>query len=167
MLIGLTQRSLRVYEHPDCPEVSSVGDVKYFLRERDGFVVSTNPFDLDSEAVFDFMTRAKWWTGLTRSSLDRALRNSMCFSLLKDGRQIGLARVITDSVTYAYICDVYIAEERRSEGLGTWLMQCVLEHPDLKHLKRIALITHDAQEFYWKLDFRFVSPHDCVMERLQ
>jgi ribosomal protein S18 acetylase RimI-like enzyme len=144
-----------------------VGDVKYFLRERDGFVISTNPFDLDRETVFDFMTRAKWWTGLTRSSLDRALRNSMCFSLLKDGRQIGLARVITDSVTYAYICDVYIAEERRRKGLGTWLVQCVLEHPDLMHLKRVALITHDAQEFYWKLDFRFVSPHDCVMERLQ
>jgi GNAT superfamily N-acetyltransferase len=104
---------------------------------------------------------------LTHESLDRAIRNSLCFSLIEDGRQIGLARVITDYVTYAYICDVYIMEQRRRKGLGSWLIRSVLDHPDLKNLKRVALITHDAQAFYLGLDFRFASDSNSYMERLQ
>lgn len=142
-------------------------NVNYFLRERGSFVISTNPLLLNVSAVFGFLSQAQWWTGLTRESFERALRNSLCFSLLEDGRQIGLARVITDCATYAYLCDVYIVEERRGQGLGSWLVSCVLEHPDLKNLKRVALITHDAQTFYFGLDFRFTSHPDCYMERLQ
>jgi GNAT superfamily N-acetyltransferase len=144
-----------------------VANVNYFLREKDYFVISTDPDLLDANAVFGFLEQAQWWTGLTRESLDRALRNSLCFSLLEDSRQIGFARVITDCVTYAYLCDVYIVEERRKQGLGSWLIRCVLEHPDLKHLKRVALITHDAQTFYLALDFRFTLHSNCYMERLQ
>jgi GNAT superfamily N-acetyltransferase len=143
-----------------------VGNVNYFLREQNGFVVSTDPGDLDPEAIYGFLTQAKWWTELTQESLDRALRSSLCFSLKEGDRQIGLARVITDYVTYAYLCDVFIVEERRGQGLGSWLVRCVLEHPELKPLKRIALITHDAQTFYLKLDFRFASQPDSYMERL-
>jgi GNAT superfamily N-acetyltransferase len=144
-----------------------VVDVNYFLRERESLVISTDPALLDASTVFEFLEQAQWWTGLTRESLDRALRNSLCFSLLEGGRQIGLARVITDCVTYAYLCDVYIVEDRRGKGLGSWLIRSVLEHPDLKHLKRVALITHDAQTFYLGLDFRFTSHSNCYMERLQ
>jgi hypothetical protein len=144
-----------------------VGNVNYFLRERNSFVISTDPDLLDANAVFGFLAQAQWWTGLTRESLDRALRNSLCFSLFEGDRQIGLARVITDCVTYAYLCDVYIVKERRAQGLGSWLIRCVLEHPDLNQLKRVALITHDAQTFYLGLDFRFTSHSNCYMERLR
>ena len=144
-----------------------VHDVNYFLRERDCFLISTDPLHLDTEVVFGFLAQVKWWTELTRESLERALRNSLCFSLTESGRQIGMARVITDYVTYAYLCDVFIEKERRGQGLGSWLVRCVLEHPDLNHLKRVALITHDAQTFYLGLDFRFSLHPNCYMERLQ
>jgi GNAT superfamily N-acetyltransferase len=144
-----------------------MSNVNYFLREKDGFVISTDPGALDVEAVFTFLAQAKWWTELTRESLERALRHSLCFSLKEGDRQIGFARVITDFVTYAYLCDVYIAAERRRRGLGSWLIHSALEHPDLKKLKRVALITHDAQDFYLGLDFRFLPNCSCYMERLQ
>ncbi len=144
-----------------------VHDVNYFLRERDRFAISTDPLHLDVEAVFGFLAQAKWWTELTRESLERALRNSLCFSLTETGRQIGMARVITDYVTYAYLCDVFIEEDRRGQGLGSWLVRSVLEHPDLSHLKRVALITHDAQTFYLGLNFRFTPQPRRYMERLQ
>ena len=82
----------------------------------------------------------------------------------QSGRQIGFARIITDFVTYAYLCDVYIVEERRGRGLGTWLIRSVLEHPDLKNLKRVSLITHDAQDFYRGLGFCFLPDCNCYME---
>jgi GNAT superfamily N-acetyltransferase len=143
-----------------------VAVVNYFLRRRDEFQISTDPGTLDTSAVFGFLAQAKWWTDLTEESLDRALHNSLCFSLLEANRQIGLARVVTDYVTYAYLCDVYIVEERRRQGLGSWLVRCVLEHPELKRLKRVALLTHDAQTFYLGLDFRFASHPNCYMEHL-
>ena len=143
-----------------------VAVVNYFLGRRDEFKISTDPGALDTSAVFGFLAQAKWWTDLTEESLDRALRNSLCFSLLEANRQIGLARVVTDYVTYAYLCDVYIVEERRRQGLGSWLVRCVLEHPELKRLKRVALLTHDAQTFYLGLDFRFASHPNCYMEHL-
>jgi GNAT superfamily N-acetyltransferase len=144
-----------------------VSDVNYFQREQGRFVISTDPKCLDAHAVLEFLVQAQWWTGLTQESLGCALRNSLCFSLIENDRQIGLARVISDYVTYAYLCDVYIVRELRGRGLGSWLIQSVLEHPDLKNLKRVALITHDAQTFYLGLDFRFASRPNCYMERLQ
>lgn len=144
-----------------------MGYVNYFLREQDNFVISTDPNLLDKDTVFGFLKQAKWWPGLTQESLALALHHSLCFSLLESGRQIGLARVITDCVTYAYLCDVYIVEERRGQGLGSWLIRCVLEHPNLRNLKRVALITHDAQTFYLGLDFQFTTHPNCYMERLQ
>ncbi len=139
--------------------------VNYFRRERGRFVISTDPNSLDPEAVYGFLAEAKWWSNLTPESMHRALRHSICFSLLEEGRQIGLARIITDYVTYAYLCDVFIVEERRRQGFGTWLIRSVLEHPDLKSLKRISLITHDAQSFYLGLDFHFAAHPDWYMER--
>jgi GNAT superfamily N-acetyltransferase len=144
-----------------------VKDVNYFLREREGFLVSTDPLLLDFDRVFQFLADANWWTELTPQSLERALRNSLCFSLVEGDQQIGMARVITDFVTYAYLCDVFITKERRKRGLGSWLVQCVLEHPDIRNLKRVALITHDAQELYRRIDFNFLPDCNRYMERLQ
>lgn len=141
--------------------------MNYFLREKGGFVISTDPRMLDQNAVFEFLAEAKWWAELTEESLERAIENSLCFSLIKSGRQIGLARVITDYVTYAYLCDVFIVEEHRGRGLGSWMIRCILEHPDLKPLKRVALITHNAQAFYLNLEFHFAPDSNCYMERLQ
>ena len=130
------------------------------------YTVSTDPDAVDFDAVFHFLSQAPWASGLSREALHRALQNSLCFSLLEETRQIGLARVISDFSTYAYLCDVYIVDQQRGRGLGSWLVRCVLNHPDIRCLKRIALITHDAQDFYRCLGFQFASHPDHYMERL-
>jgi GNAT superfamily N-acetyltransferase len=141
--------------------------VNYFQRKRGSLIITTDPDCLDTQAVFQLLEQETWWTGLTRELLDCALRNSLCFSLIEGNKQIGLARVITDYVTYAYLCDVCIMKAHRGHGLGSWLIRSVLEHPDLDHLKRVALMTHDAQSFYLDLGFRFPPQPNCYMERLQ
>jgi ribosomal protein S18 acetylase RimI-like enzyme len=86
--------------------------------------------------------------------------------LYQKKRQIGVARIITDFATYAYICDVFIDRDFRGRRLGSWLMVCILEHPDLKGLKRISLLTRDAQDFYRRFGFVHLEDSCRYMEFL-
>ena len=54
--------------------------------------------------------------------------------LVRRQTQIGMARVVTDFSIVAYLCDVFIHEDYRGQGLGKWLIQSIFEHPDLKHV---------------------------------
>ncbi|HEY4592829.1 MAG TPA: GNAT family N-acetyltransferase, partial [Thermoanaerobaculia bacterium] len=91
-----------------------------FERRREDFTVSTDPARLDVHSIHAFLVTSYWAEGIPREVLERALRNSLCFGLYAGERQIGLARVITDNATYAYLCDVYVLPEWRGRGLGLW-----------------------------------------------
>ena len=124
-----------------------------YERSKDGFTVSTDPARLDVDAIQAYLTTSYWAEGISREVVARSLPHSLCFGLYEGERQIGLARVITDRATYAYLCDVYVLPERRGLGLGAWLMECVMEHPDLQGLRRFSLVTRDAHELYRRFGF--------------
>ena len=60
------------------------------------------------------------------------------------------ARAITDRATFAYLADVIILPDYRGHGLGKWLIETVMSHPDLQGLRRWTLATRDAHELYRK-----------------
>ena len=88
----------------------------------------------------------------------------MCFGLFHGENQIGLARVVTDRATFAYLCDVYVLEEFRGKWLGVWLMECVMSHPDLQGLRRFSLATRDAHGLYEKFGFAELKKPESRME---
>jgi GNAT superfamily N-acetyltransferase len=133
-------------------------------HHRGGFTVSTDPARLDMDAIHAFLTASYWAEGIPRETVERSLPGSLCFGLYEGGRQIGLARVITDRATFAYLCDVYVLPERRGLGLGKWLMECVMAHPDLQGLRRFHLVTRDAQELYRPFGFAEVANPGRHME---
>lgn len=134
---------------------------------RDQFTVSADPSKLNVAAIHDFLTHCYWSEGIPRSTVERAMKHSLCFGLFDARKQIGFARVISDYSTYAYLCDVYVLESYRGKGLGTWLMSCVMKHPDLQGLRRFTLLTRDAHGLYGKFGFsesknpsRYMEIHD-------
>ena len=133
-------------------------------NHREGFTVSTDPARLDADAVHAFLTTSYWAEGIPREILERALRGSLCFGLYEGGRQVGLARVITDAATFAYLCDVYVLPEMRGRGLGKWLIERVMEHPDLQGLRRFSLVTRDAHELYRPFGFTEIRSPERHME---
>jgi GNAT superfamily N-acetyltransferase len=136
-----------------------------FERSRGAHLVTTDPARLDLTAVHAFLVTAYWCEGIPREVLARAIANSLCFSLLEEGRcQVGLARVCTDSATFAYLMDVYVLPERRGQGLGRWLIECVMDHPRLAGLRRCSLITRDAHGLYAPFGFRQLAHPDRHME---
>lgn len=67
-------------------------------------------------------------------------------------QQIGLARLITDRVTFAYLTDVYVLPGHQGKGLGRWLLSCVGQHvaASCPRLRGFVLFTHGerAVRFY-------------------
>ena len=90
--------------------------------KRDGCVISTDPTRLDVDAIHAYLTQSYWAAGIAKSVVAKSLKASLCFGLYEGSRQIGLARVITDKATFAYLCDVYVLENYRGRGLGKWLI---------------------------------------------
>ena len=120
---------------------------------KDNYTISTDPSRLDVDAITDMLTHAYWAQGRTRERIEKSIANSLVFGTYKGNRQIGLARVVSDYATFAWLCDVFIHEDHRGKGLGKWLMETIHAHPDLQGLRRWMLATKDAhglyQQFGW------------------
>jgi GNAT superfamily N-acetyltransferase len=133
--------------------------------KRNGVLVTTDPAKQDVAAIHAFLTRAYWCEGIPRDIVERAVRNSLCFGLFDGAAQIGLARVVTDYTTFAYLCDVYVLESHRGRGLGKWLIECVMAHPQLQGLRRFSLATRDAHGLYAQFGFQPLAKPEAFMER--
>src|SRR6516162_3442312 len=118
------------------------------------FLISTDPARLDAKLIHDFLSNCSYWAaGRPLDIVQRSLANSLCFGLYKQRQQIGFARVVTDRATFAWICDVFILETYRGQGLGRWLMDAVVAHPALRSVKRLLLATRDAHGLYSRQGF--------------
>ena len=132
---------------------------------RGDLVISTDRQRLDIDAVHRYLASSYWAAGMPRAVLERGIENSLTFGIYHGDRQAGFARVITDLATYAYLSDVFVLEEYRGQGLSKWLMECVLDHPDLQGLRRFALFTRDAQGLYERYGFMPARGSSTYLER--
>jgi GNAT superfamily N-acetyltransferase len=117
--------------------------------------------------VYDFLSSSYWAKTRPREYTDMAFTNSLVFGMYEGNRQIGMARVVTDFCIVAYLCDVFIHEDFRGHDLGKWLMQSMLEHPDLKHIRRWLLATDDAHGLYQQFGFEQLTDAEKWMQRLR
>ena len=131
------------------------------------YEISTDPARLDIAAMHAYLARSYWSPGIPYSTVEHAARHSLCFGLYEKagGRQVGLARVVTDHATFAYLCDVYVLEEHRGHGLGKLLMRAVMAHPALTGARRAMLGTRDAHGLYAQFGFR-APPDDGVLMQI-
>lgn len=128
---------------------------------RGPFTISTDRTRIDQRAALALLHDTFWAAGMASAVLDRAIANSVCFGVYHGDSLIGLGRVISDLSTYAYWTDVVIAARYRGQGLGRWLSECMLAHPGLQGLRRVALLTRDAEALYAGLGFT-VGPGPLV-----
>lgn len=131
---------------------------------RGDFELTTAPERLDLDAVHDFLTHSYWANGIPRSTVEKSMRNSLCFGLFRGKAQIGFARVISDRATFAYLADVFVLAEYRGQGLAKWLMECIMAHPELQGLRRWMLVTRDAHGLYEKFEFKPLAHPERLME---
>jgi GNAT superfamily N-acetyltransferase len=132
---------------------------------RGEYAISTDRERLDVGVVHRFLSEEAYWSpGVAREVVERSIENSLCFGLYHGESQVGFARVVTDRAAVAYLADVFVLPGHRGRGLGKWLVETVLAHPDLAGLRRFFLGTADAHALYERYGFRPVDP-GRMMER--
>ena len=120
------------------------------------FLLTDDPARLDLDAVHGLLATSYWAQGRSRELLRTAFQNSLCLNLWSGVRQIGFCRAVTDYATFTWLCDVIVAEAFRGQGLGKWMVRCLIEHPKLQTCNQ-ALATRDAHSLYERCGFERVE----------
>jgi GNAT superfamily N-acetyltransferase len=130
--------------------------------------ISTDQARLDVAMIHAFLANDSYWVpGISRSSVEKCIKHSLCFGVYAGGRQIAFARVVTDYVRFAHLLDVFVLQEFRGRGLGKLLMSNILSHPELRTIARYTLGTQDAHGLYAQYGFTAIANPERQMELLR
>lgn len=131
------------------------------------YVLSANKKNLDLQYIYDLLCKpSRYSTGLPPERFPFIIRNSVCFGVYHEGKQIGFSRVITDYSEFASLWDVIITEEYRRQGIGKALMKYIFAHPYLQGIFRWFLMTEDAHGLYQKYGFKTEAYNPYVMMKV-
>ncbi len=138
-----------------------------YERRKEPYFLTTDPSRISLDTVESFLRRSYWAAERPRERIARTLETSLCFVVVdeRDERTVGFARVVTDCADFAWLCDVFVEPDARGNGLGKWMIECVLEHPDLQGLRRVILATSSAHGLYARYGFRPLAKPELWMER--
>ena len=135
--------------------------------QKEQYSISTDKSKLDVKMVHHYLyTQAYWAAGRPMSVVRKSIENSLCFGVYDGDVQIGFARLVTDYAIIGWICDLFILPSHQGNGLGKWLVESMMDHPDIKGLRRILLNTRDAHDLYIKYaGFRHLLMSESWLER--
>ena len=135
--------------------------------QQNGYTLTTDERLIDRQVVYEYLNKESYWAqNIPMQIVQRSLDHSLCFGVFNEEKaMIGFARVVSDYATFATLADVFILPAHRGLGLGKWLVQCVLEHPDLQDLRSWNLRTRDAHGLYSQFGFHIPRYPEKIMER--
>ena len=145
---------------------SGLGFFETPIREfhRDNCTISTDRKRLNLGAIHGFLSTSYWAKGISREAVEKSIANSFCFGVFEGETQVGFARVLTDFVSFAYVCDFFILEPYRGRGLAKWLITTILECPDIVKVRRRCIVTHEAHGLYRQMGFMSATRPEAYME---
>lgn len=119
-----------------------------------GYLITTDKKKMQVEAIHKWLSEKSYWVkdipfDIVKNSFD----NSFCIGVLKDGKQIAYARLITDYTSIAYLADVYVEEEHRGQGISKKMMEILLNLEWVTKLRKVFLGTLDAHSLYLRYGF--------------
>lgn len=126
------------------------------------YEIVTDPARFDYDRIIPFIQQSYWGAGRSARDIRRAFAGSAVVGVFEDGRQLAMARAISDGVFHAYVYDLFVFPEFQGRGLAHVLMDALFAHPDLRDVRGWMLSTRDAHGLYEKYGFAPIDP-DRVM----
>jgi GNAT superfamily N-acetyltransferase len=136
------------------------------IWSKDEFIISDDKSSLNVEYIHNYLSNKSYWVpNIPIEVVKKSIDGSICFGVYEKQKQIGFARVVSDKATFAYLGDVFIDEDYRGKGLSKWLMEIIINYPDLQGLRRWMLGTLDAHTLYEKFGFKPLEEPKRFMHR--
>jgi GNAT superfamily N-acetyltransferase len=127
--------------------------------------VSTDKNKLDLALIHDYISNQSYWgKDRTMEQIKTTIEQSICFGVYIDSVQVAFARVVTDTVSFAYLLDVIVFPKYRKCGYSKLLMQSIIEHTNLQTVSWL-LRTDDAQKLYEKFGFSTIETPENFMRK--
>ena len=134
-------------------------------RVRGEYVLTEDPARVDVDRVHRWLSEESYWAaGRSHDHVARSIEGSLPYSVLLGGEQVAFARAVSDGATFAWICDVFVDSAHRGTGLGTWLVDSIVESLSARGIPRFLLATRDAQEVYRRSGFSELAGAHRFME---
>lgn len=130
----------------------------------------TTPTEEEIQRILGLYRAAGWWEETADPDprdVTRLMAGSHCFlAAFSEGRLVAMGRVLSDGVSDAYIQDVTVEKTLRRRGIGSRLIQTIVERLNAEGIRWIGLIaTGNTEDFYRPLGFRPVPGALAMLRR--
>ena len=106
-----------------------------------------------------FLDQNAFWTkGRNESNLRKMLKkSSVVVSLWTNNEIVGFGRATSDGIYRAVLWDVVIDQDLHGIGLGSQVVEALLNSTALKKSEKIYLMTTKSADFYRQIGFQAVN----------
>ena len=133
------------------------------------YEITDDPSRVDLDVVHGFLSRESYWRrGVSREDVETSVGWSLPLSVhlaTSTPTMVGFVRVVTDTVTHAWLDDLFVAREHRGRGIGGALVEAALGHPAVAGAAMQLLLTADAHGLYARHGFRSFPDPNALMAR--
>lgn len=116
------------------------------------YTLKTGFNNMDVSWVVKVLQKTYWADDRSDEIIIKSMQNSNCIGVFDKDKQIGFCRLITDFATTYYFCDAIVEESYRGKGIGSVMLNYIIEDDLYKNLRGI-LGTKDAHGFYEHFGF--------------
>ena len=110
---------------------------------------------------------AFWAKERTINDLRKCLANSdVIISIWSNNEPVGFGRALSDGIYRAVLWDVVIDQNHQGKGYGKMIIKNILESKEIKHAKKIYLMTTSKKLFYSQFDFKEVSCQTLLVREI-
>lgn len=130
---------------------------------RVAFVLDDDRSRLDMARIVAWLAESYWARARTEAEVRRSWDAAgVVLGLYHGDAMIGCCRAVTDFTRFSYLSDVFVLPSYRGHGLGRWLVETMINHPEICNT-RWVLHTQDAHGLYAQLGFE--AADETVMQR--
>jgi predicted GNAT family acetyltransferase len=154
---------------PNRADLATLLSTRSTLRWIGPYEITDDPDRVDIDVVHGFLSQESYWrAGVARERVATSVRMSLPLSVhlaTATPTTVGFARVVTDTVTHAWLDDVFVLRDHRRQGLAGALIEAALAHPAVGDATFQLLLTADAHSLYARHGFRPFPDPGALMAR--